>query len=300
MTRKKALFCRILIVAAFTVATFAYAAGSSPLKLEKIEISQKALEWVRSAEAVARDLRLKAKYPQIGYYECRETVEISNTILCHFNNKEEMGYALARASCFIEGSFCGHGKGTIIGFTDPGFRTALLSINGFDLKGSDLLQFYEAAKKKCEESKSDNFCLNHFEKALFEEKILPWASAVPEYVLITFARFSGEQWYKSLLHEIMHAQYFQGKKYREVVELYWRAELKEEERARIREALLVAYDPKDEFLMINEFQAYLLQTGAEEPASLLHRFVPAHRSRLMNKLKAAGVKPIQINIPIPK
>jgi hypothetical protein len=271
-----------------------------PAKLEKIEISTKALEWVRSAEPVSRRLRLSAQYPQTGYYECRETVEVQDTFLCHFNNKEDMGYALARASCYIEGSFCGHERGTIIGFNDPGFRSALLQINGFDLKGTDLLRFYEATQKKCDESKSEEFCFNHFEKSFFEKTIIPWSKSTPKFVLITFARFSGEPWHVSLVHEIMHAQYFQDEKYRQVVESFWKNHLSEKDRSEIRKTLSVAYDPKDEFLMMNEFQAYILQSGAEAPSSLLHRFVPAHRGKLMKQLKDAGVNPVQVQIPIPK
>lgn len=266
--------------------------------LQKIEISKEALSWVQKAEPVSRNLRLKGQYPQSGYYECYETAEIKDTILCHFNNKEDMGYALARASCYIEGSFCGHEKGSIIGFNDPGFRAALLQINGYDLKGSDLIRFYNAVNTKCKESKLEDICPNHFERKLFEEKLLPWATVKPNYVLITFARFNGENWYIALLHEIMHAQYFQVKKYQEIVNNYWNHRVSEKEKAQIRLALSIAYDPKDELLMINEFQAYLLQTGADQPNSLLHKFVPRHRQPLMKDLKKADVEPIQIQLPI--
>lgn len=299
--QKKQFFLFIISVVLSGCMTTPVAKNSDPvINLEKIEISKDALAWVRSAEPVARKLRLSATYPQDGYYECRETKEVANTILCHFNNKEEMGYALARASCFIEGSFCSHPRGTVIGFNDPGFRTALLSINGFDLKGSDLITFYKAAVQKCAETKSDEFCLNHFEKKFFENMIRPWSEAQPNFVLITFARFSGEHWHKSLVHEIMHAQYFQDLRYREIVENYWKTQLKEKDRIAIRSALSVAYDPKDEFLMINEFQAYLLQAGGEEPSSLLHKFVSAHRDRLIKRLEDKGIHPVQVKITVPK
>lgn len=67
------------------------------------------------------------------------------------------------------------------------------------------------------------------------------------------ARFSVECWEKSLLHDIMHTQHFQNQKYGEIVESYWKTRISEKGRAAIRLALSVAYDPKDEFIMINEF-----------------------------------------------
>jgi len=290
------------LVAQFVVFSFVGCASSpsttpSFVRSESIEISKNALEWNRAFDKTVKEHRLRATYPHSGFAECRETKEIPDTFLCLFNSQEEMGYALSRASCFIEGSFCGHPKGTVVGFSDPGFRAAILQINGYDLKGSDLLRFHKAALKKCEEVKEPDFCLNHYENRAFQDFIIPMATQSPGSVLITFARFSAQPWNQTLVHEIMHAQYFQDKKYSEVVDRFWKNELTETDRENIRKALSKAYDPKDEHLMINEFQAYILQTDAQAPAALLRDFVPRYRSRMMKKMSEAGIRPIEIQLP---
>ncbi len=68
-----------------------------------------------------------------------------------------------------------------------------------------------------------------------------------------------------LSHEAWHAAFFLNESYRTAVWSYWRA-LPAGERARIRKALSTIYDPSDETLMVNEFQAYLQQMGGEEAA----------------------------------
>src|SRR5690606_8059624 len=126
--------------------------------------------------------------------------ELNSTQICHFNNKETMNYALARASCFIEGSFCGKPKGTVIGFMGQEFPSAVLQVNGYNLRGSDLEGFHRSIKEKC--SSDHSLCLNSYEENIFEKLILPSVKEDPNYVLITFARFGSGRWYDTLFHEI--------------------------------------------------------------------------------------------------
>jgi hypothetical protein len=64
-----------------------------------------------------------------------------------------------------------------------------------------------------------------------------------------------------LRHEMSHGEFFTNEAYRKHCERFWRERLTETERKRFRDYLSRhGYDPKDETLMINEAQAYLMHT----------------------------------------
>lgn len=64
-----------------------------------------------------------------------------------------------------------------------------------------------------------------------------------------------------LRHEMSHGEFFTNEAYRRHCERFWRERLTEAERKRFRDFLSRhGYDPKDEALMINEAQAYLMHT----------------------------------------
>lgn len=76
-----------------------------------------------------------------------------------------------------------------------------------------------------------------------------------------------------LHHEVSHGEFFTNAAYRAHCERFWRGKLTEAERALFRSFLTgYGYDPKDETLMINEMQAYLMHTPDPRAfsAELLH------------------------------
>lgn len=67
-----------------------------------------------------------------------------------------------------------------------------------------------------------------------------------------------------IAHEAMHGVFYESPVFVDQVETYWNGVLSERERAFWREFLAWAsYDPADEYLMVNEFQGYLLQQPIE-------------------------------------
>ncbi len=83
-------------------------------------------------------------------------------------------------------------------------------------------------------------------------------------------------------HEISHAQFFNNKAYRDAVVQYWNEKLTEKERKKIRFALKsdsIGYNDKDEYLMINEFQAYLTSLNIHF-SSILEEFHDPHYALL--------------------
>jgi hypothetical protein len=64
----------------------------------------------------------------------------------------------------------------------------------------------------------------------------------------------------TLEHELLHARYFSSAEYRQSVSDFWHDSLNEEQRTQIRREFSVQFNPRNEDLMINEFQAYVLQS----------------------------------------
>ena len=72
-----------------------------------------------------------------------------------------------------------------------------------------------------------------------------------------------------LRHELSHGEFFSSPEYAEYVREFWMTELTGEERGSVRGFLgKEDYDVREEELMYNEMQAYLMFT--RDPADLLH------------------------------
>ncbi|MDZ4662472.1 MAG: hypothetical protein SGJ18_12740 [Pseudomonadota bacterium] len=220
--------------------------------------------------------------------QCRETQEISGTFLCQSHEQKEMNMALTRASFFVEGN---NGKpGVIVPTTDSTFREFISAIGGHDLKGSDLLRYYDAAVTACDKDKT--LCADPLETELFEEFIIPKARANPNFIVITFALVSAMRWQDVVTHEILHAQYFSDDTYRQVADSFWDNSMSTEEKEEVKRLLSNFYDTKNDLLMKNEFQAYILMANAK--TSELGQLVQKYREPLLQKLAQAKRQPLQV------
>jgi hypothetical protein len=275
-----------LVLAFFAQTAFALMSVGPPLKVET-GVPAWDLEYGQKVEKMTA----AKSYPADGYTECRETEEIRSAYLCISNTQKGMNSSLGRASAFIEG--VGGPRGELVKQTDPTYVSYKTRIGGHDLRGADLLRFNDAVVEACAKSKDDPaYCYNAYEKDIFENFILPRAKKDPNFVVITFGHTSNMDWREVVTHEILHAQYFIDPKFRAIADQFWNDALEDEDRAEVRDALSAYYDPEDELLMRNEFQAYMLMAGAEN--NLLREFVSRYRKPLFVDLAKAGIKPVQV------
>jgi len=261
----------IFIIA--VLAIFSFTANAEVIVLPSLKVTHDVPKWIESSSPIS------------DIVECRPTEEISGTHLCQFRTTGAMMMALGRANFFIEGY---NGLKKLYRKGDPELNT---QYGGFDLRGVDLVKFYEDALEACAKDGTDD-CFLSQEKELFETLILPETKKNPNFIIITFANQGRVPWRDVVSHEIMHAQYFSDSKYREIVDKFWVDEVPNEEKASVKEILYKFYDTSDEGLMKNEFQAFMLMAGAE--SSFLRHLVPKYRSSLISKLAAAGIHPVQV------
>jgi len=263
-----------------------------PLLYEDIQVADPILPWVHAFEERQRDARLLGPNPQYGYFECRKTAEIRETYFCLYSDQSAMNYALGRATCYIEGAFCNNPKGTLLSTNDKNFLSSIRQTLGHDLRGVALVDFYTTLKRQCEQRPKDGFCPTPQESELFERVIVPGVRQSRDFIVVVAAHLGRGNFVGTFSHEVLHAQYFNDANYQKLIDEFWSKELSRKEKDIIREALSVAYDKSDEFLMKNEFQAYILEAGAN--SALLSKLVPKFRPRLMAALEKAGARPIQV------
>jgi hypothetical protein len=232
-------------------------------------------------------------YSSTGLTECRAVQEIPGAHVCLSYDQKDMNLALGRASSYIEGTG-GNTKGVLINQDDKVFHSFLYDIGGHDLKGASLLNFYEVVQKACSESNEDeNVCFSKNESELFSNFIIPAIKENPNFVLITYSLISSMDYENILSHEIMHAQYFLDSNFRDVVDHFWDSKVSEMDKIAIRNIFSKNYDPNDEFLMKNEFQAYLLQADAEK--AWLKKYLLKYRGALISALLKNSSRPVQVN-----
>lgn len=285
----------------FISTCFSTSAVADLIQVTPVQAQGALSSWNAAILQRAQALQAAGKYSTSGYRECSETQELRGAFFCVDDNMPNMARGLARASIFIEGAPAEvtgtHQipKGNLV--TQSASETAAYGrrCQGYDLKGDDLLNFYNAVQKACRASKNNpDVCLNQEEKEFFEQFILPQLRRNPQFVLITYAlRNTSESGLATASHEIMHAQYFLDPVYRQITDLFWSNELSENERAQIRMSLGKYYDSSDDFLMKNEFQAYVLQYRSSTPA-LYANLAAQYRPRLAARLKAKGVSPLEV------
>lgn len=226
----------------------------------------------------------------LGVTECRWVAELQQVLLCGSFDRRTMNPPLARAGVFIEVR-----ERALIRRDDPMFQRYVGVIGGFDLRKDhpdparpDMLQFYAAIDRAC--TTDAVLCSDPAEQAMRKLLERAWADK-PNFVLLTFAHVGSIPDDEVVSHEVLHAQYFTSAPYREVIDAYW-AGLTETQRAPIRGRLSVTYNPGDEELMSNEFQAYVLMSGGER--AMLGSFVAQHREPLLARLAARGQHPVAV------
>lgn len=216
--------------------------------------------------------------------DCSTLKEVQSVSLCIYSS-DAMFKALARANLWAEGSGKEYPQKVLYAHDSPAVAKVARNIAGMDLKGRDLVAFYQAAQAACPTNK--NMCLSAEEKELFTSLILPGVAKNPNFVLITGTTTMGVRPAKMIVdHEIYHARYFASPQYRAIVEKHWNA-LSDEQRQIWIRFLSNSYDTNDLDLVRNEFQAYSLDIARPLTGSPAGPWA----QKLREDLYAAGLIP---------
>lgn len=224
------------------------------------------------------------------YTECAELAEVAGAYLCVATRPRTMVAMWFRASTFIEGNRDGE-PGHILSIDSDEYNAGDEWPLGMDLRGEDLMTFWAAAEQACADDST--MCGDELERRAFEELVLPLHERGEPFVVITYTVLSASDWCSVASHEVLLAQYFLIDEYRDAVDTFWANDVSPEDQAQLLAYLTARrYDVSNEFLVRNEFQAYILQHSAlaYTTGPLALRYAEA----LRETLTIAGTPPLDV------
>lgn len=191
-------------------------------------------------------------------YECAALSDHPGVAVCLFAHSYEMNRIFANAVARIEA---------------PAHADGDRNITGIDLRLDDLERYWERGGG-----------LNA-EQDYFRQVVLPQLrhSLGARAVIATGW---GNQ--STLEHELLHARYFSDPAYVAAVTEFWQDRISAPDRDRFRAELAVKYNGSDQDLIINEFQAYVLQSN---PSNWLLEARRLYRTDLLRHLETKGLSP---------
>lgn len=220
-----------------------------------------------------------------GTVDCRPVRGFRATRLCVFNYAIIMNATLGRASAFAER------RDAVLSDQDHLEAVRNRNAEGHNLGTSTLARFWQAFSRIRANASlpADEFDRDYLrvEGEFWDGVLLPWLQGSQDAYLAAVAVDANYR--ESVPHELLHALYFENPRMRQAVSSYWEMRLNESERNEVRRALSFDYDPENEELMRNEFQAYVLSPGSRR--NPLASLAANHRDALTQALLRLGIDP---------
>jgi len=196
--------------------------------------------------------RTKLKKPKVLLFDL---TDIPGTRVVIFDDILFMNDVFYRASHYTEME-----KKVLSGLDLFGLRAG-----GHDLKGTDLLIYYEIMKAHYYDNRkalSDPEYQRRlsFEKEFFEREIIPFIKERGAENVVYIAAPSDTASDRVVSHEVLHARYFLDPSYQKIVYHFYHEVLTPSDRAMFENSVeWVGYNLKDPDLMANEFQAHMYE-----------------------------------------
>lgn len=269
--RKTVFSCLLFIQIGYNFSSFA------DVRLLPSEVSLKGQSGMMDTNGLRQSVLQRSSNFEM---DCAEISELPGAYLCMANSKSRMNMALTRIGIF-QGQSAGIQPGTVVEDQTRWLRGLETFITGHNLPGDVIGSFFDAEK-----SSGASHKLNTFEKELRDDFVnAPRIVALGgRYDLIAVDASSPKEYWATISHEIRHAQAYLHPAVQAVIAEFWRSQVSEQDKAAVRKILASkSYNPLDEKLMADEFQAYILEDGAEH--DFLSRFVGKYRKSLLTELE---------------
>lgn len=218
--------------------------------------------------------RTRSSLPHI---ECAAVAKPRSVYLCAADTLSTLNLAFNRISTFAEGGGK-TSKWNIVSYQQSTFERSLHGICGHDLRSGHIRAFKRVADQVCKQR--HEFCPSQEEDALFKKVLNPLLQSQRDFIVLAYSQDRSD-WRETLAHEIHHAQFFLSQAYRDAVDLVWRDLNRkgsggQNQKDLIEPFMQQRYDLKDDYLIKNEFQAYLLDQDADlfgERSDLLETYL---------------------------
>lgn len=228
--------------------------------------------------------------------DCVKITEAKNVIFCLAYSQYIMNMTFWRPSLYSEG-FAHFPQRTVADHNNPSAPYIKYAIGGFNIPSEMFIDFFNEAPKGTYSSQ---------EKVLVEKLYNPLLKEIgtdEPFYIVTSAVNGGtmsESFFNTASHELLHAQLRMTPGYEEVVTKFWNTQVSKEHKTEFIESLRGVYNIDDERVMIDEFQAYILQKGAENSVYGSVKkykdidFVMLYADKLRSELEMAGIKAIYV------
>lgn len=229
--------------------------------------------------------------PPPKFVACGETVSIPGTHLCIFSNKDDMNFALNRASQWVEAK-------EMLDHTDLMRINSRQNVLGHNISGKDLKEFskaYAQVKDGFDQNLPEQFAKDiGTEREFWSRFLQKKVDSAPNLYLLAIIYGSSE----GLSHESFHALYYSSPKMQKLIKDFWLQELSQSERVDIISeiAMIGGYDVGADdpmapsHLLLQEFQAYVLMERSEFSDDKLKAMAMRYQQRLQLLLTNNGIQ----------
>lgn len=215
---------------------------------------------------------------------CAPTRHHPRVVLCLTGRTAWISGLFGRATWFAEQR--GQPLAPAAAVADPQRVAPPHAIRGADLPVRAYLAFAAAAGAACAGGRAA-VCLTPAERVILTDLIAPLAADGPGRVVLVAGAGPGA--WATLSHEWLHGLFFADPGYRRAVFAYWNQRLTAGERAAVVTILGRIYNRFDLSLLVNEFQAHVLQC---HPGPVLDQLAEEHAAPLRARLEDSGHGPL--------
>jgi|GEM_PF-4855848 len=223
------------------------------------------------------------------YIECAEIKELPGTFFCCSFYQQDINDALTRAGIFM-GAGKGMKAGTVAKHSDFPLINYKKLVAGHNLPGAVVTDFFAEIESASDAQLKANTAEQAFLNQFVKSKQIDALNG--KFYLIGISIQTTKDQKGVISHEIFHAYHFLNPQYRDTVLRFWQDQVSDADKTAITNEVGLAYNVDDESLVIDEFQAYLVQNNAEKDR--MKAFVAKYRNALLKELKNQNIELIQI------
>jgi hypothetical protein len=234
---------------------------------------------------------------------CVEILEQPNAILCGSPDRTTMNHYFNRTMIYVEGtkaSDLSYNPGDLISHGSDLDKLNNL-VSGHNLPLASFNSAYELYDQKCKVG-DQSMCLND-DEIEFKQNVVDVMNDRKDEksIIIAFSIASTNggpiDWarLKTINHESLHAQYMLNDKFKNIIDDYWKNKMNADQRIAITSCLQSSYNTtNNEYLVINEFMAYVLDSDAASENECKKTHFDPHKQPLTDFLKDNSLQPIRV------
>lgn len=216
----------------------------------------------------------------LGVTGCAEIIEVPGAYLCFPMYRSQMNLAFSRIGIYW-GTVSGFSAGTLIEHENHYLNTLNKITVGHNLPGNVIEDFFNVLNQNSSSSLSANRFESEFRDGFVKSPQI--SSLQSKYYVIAVSAQASQDYHPTVSHEIHHARYYLQPELRALVNEFWRFEVTPDDQISIKQKLGAIYNIQDEQVIIDEFQAYILESGAD--SGPLTKFAKLYRAKLLSLLK---------------